>query len=176
MSECNHDFIVYANGKFGCRDCEYCEEYLPGEEPAYANYQTADIRDMMDGFKRGMATLAEAADACSVSVQEFAEAVKKTFRPVPQIERVNTIGGKTFIQVVGYEPCRNSCPLAIDDYFSRGPDISNSCQYFPDIINVSMNEDMPLMNRSAVKLQPLEVRDAHLEIQFCDGSIQRVKS
>jgi len=174
MTECNHEFITYANGKFGCRDCEYCEDYLPDDEPIRINPKAADIRDMITGFTEGMATLFEAAEAAKISVQEFAAAVKTTFRPRPIIERVQALGGQSFVQVTGYQPNRVSCPLAVDEFFSNTSDMNNIP--FGDITNIIVNSETPSLGRLGmpVKLQPFQPGEQHWEITFIDGSIQRI--
>lgn len=174
MMECKHEFVSFFADKFVCRDCPETFDYLPGDEPAEINPKAADIRDAIQGFKEAICTLGEAAEATRLSVQEFAEAVKRTFRAKPTVGRIQTLGGKSFMQVTGYEPARTSCPLEIDQMTDL-MELQNG--NFPDVVSVSC-EDETMDRFTLGKRTPLKpvILDQHYIVEFCDGTQQRVNS
>ena len=171
--QCEHGFVVHdvqEQNHFLCRECgDRFHRHPDMIEQEMFRPDDAEVYDYIAQFRDGLVTFTEAVKQTSLELDEFVKAMNFAFPPEEVYQDQYSIGSQGPIgkELAYIEPARTSCPAEIERVFGSPEatlDLINSVVnggVFPDIEEVR-HIDHP------------ELKQMHVEIEFIDGSVQKV--
>jgi hypothetical protein len=189
---CNHeDFLVYnVDDQGNIYWCKICDERFPKHPENIAAEKNlpkavqpdGNLSEAIEKFRAGIVTLTDIAKEFNVACETLSETIRLNFAAKPIYEDQYAPGQKTpFGRVcVDVDLPRQSDPLEVEKFFEDMsiyvPDIqSDMHNKFPDIVNVTINCDIPdFIGKPLTRMQIPHNDDFYYEILFIDESVQKV--